>query len=169
MSNKSRRKLLKSIAAGSGVIVAGKSLPESWSRPVVDSVMLPAHAQTSCTTDTITVTSLSSDNIFSRFVVIVDSSDTLVASCNDINGETATASGLAPGTYRVLGDSEGPRTHIITVATSCTSETFTETTTANQCTTLIATVSIPDGTITPGNGAVVTGSWGCGSGNLNCS
>jgi len=46
-SDKSRRKLLKSIAAGSGAIVAGKSLPDSWSRPVVDSVMLPAHAQTS--------------------------------------------------------------------------------------------------------------------------
>ena len=47
MSDSSRRKLLKSIAAGSGAIVAGKSLPESWSKPVVDSVMLPAHAQTS--------------------------------------------------------------------------------------------------------------------------
>lgn len=47
MSDSSRRKLLKSIAAGSGAIVAGKNLPESWSRPVVDSVMLPAHAQTS--------------------------------------------------------------------------------------------------------------------------
>ena len=46
-SSESRRKLLKSIAAGSGAIVAGKSLPESWSRPVVDSVMLPAHAETS--------------------------------------------------------------------------------------------------------------------------
>jgi hypothetical protein len=46
MSSESRRKLLKSIAAGSGAIVAGKSLPESWSKPVVDSVMLPAHAQT---------------------------------------------------------------------------------------------------------------------------
>ena len=48
-SSESRRKLLKSIAAGSGAIVAGKNLPESWSRPVVDSVMLPAHAQTSPT------------------------------------------------------------------------------------------------------------------------
>jgi len=45
--NENRRKLLKSIAAGSGAIIAGKSLPESWSKPVVDSVMLPAHAQTS--------------------------------------------------------------------------------------------------------------------------
>jgi hypothetical protein len=47
MSDKSRRKLLKSLAAGSGAIVAGKSLPENWTKPVVDSVMLPAHAQTS--------------------------------------------------------------------------------------------------------------------------
>lgn len=49
-NQKSRRKLLKSIAAGSGVIVAGKQLPESWKRPVVDSVLLPAHATTSCVT-----------------------------------------------------------------------------------------------------------------------
>jgi len=47
MSNENRRKLLKSIAAGSGAIFAGKNLPESWSRPVVDSVLLPSHAQTS--------------------------------------------------------------------------------------------------------------------------
>ena len=49
-TSKQRRKLLSIIAASSGAIVAGNSLPESWSRPVVDSVMLPAHAQTSpCT------------------------------------------------------------------------------------------------------------------------
>lgn len=43
----SRRKLLKSIAAGSGAVVAGKTLPEKWTRPAIDSVLLPAHAQTS--------------------------------------------------------------------------------------------------------------------------
>ena len=42
-----RRKLLKTVAAGGGAIIAGKSLPENWARPAVDSVMLPAHAQTS--------------------------------------------------------------------------------------------------------------------------
>lgn len=42
-----RRELLKTIAAGSGVVIAGKSLPDSWRRPVVDAVMLPAHARTS--------------------------------------------------------------------------------------------------------------------------
>ncbi len=43
----SRRKALKSIAAGTGAVVAGKSMPESWSKPVIDSAILPAHAQTS--------------------------------------------------------------------------------------------------------------------------
>lgn len=168
MSNESRRKLLKSIAAGSGAVVAGKSLPESWSRPLVDSVMLPAHAQTSCTTDTITATSLDSDNDFARYVIIIDSSDNILASCGGV-GETVTASGLAPGNYRVLADSEGTESHIITVATGCTSSTLTETTDNNQCKTLIATVSIPDGTISPGNGAIVTGPWDCGDGDTNCS
>ena len=41
---KSRRKLLKSIALGGGAIAVGKTLPQSWTRPVVESVMLPAHA-----------------------------------------------------------------------------------------------------------------------------
>jgi hypothetical protein len=44
---KARRKLLKGMAAGGGAVIAGKSLPDNWGRPVVDSVMLPAHAQTS--------------------------------------------------------------------------------------------------------------------------
>jgi len=48
MSDNTRRKLLKSLAAaGGGAFIAGKSLSETWSRPVVDSVLLPAHAQTS--------------------------------------------------------------------------------------------------------------------------
>ena len=46
-SSESRRKLLKSIAAGSGAIVAGKSLPDKWTAPIVDAVLLPSHAQTS--------------------------------------------------------------------------------------------------------------------------
>ena len=51
-SSESRRNLLKSITAGGGAVIAGKTLPESWSRPVVDSVLLPAHAQTSPTSRT---------------------------------------------------------------------------------------------------------------------
>jgi hypothetical protein len=47
MSDKTRRKLFKIIASSSGAVIAGKSIPESWSRPVIDAVILPAHAQTS--------------------------------------------------------------------------------------------------------------------------
>ncbi|MFW2439259.1 MAG: hypothetical protein ACN4GR_07795 [Arenicellales bacterium] len=69
-SNDSRRKLLKSIAAGSGVIVAGKSLPESWSRPIVDSVILPVHAQTSggpfAGNATTTTPTLGTDSVFAQ-------------------------------------------------------------------------------------------------------
>lgn len=42
-----RRKLLKSVVAGGGALTVAKTLPDQWARPVVDSVMLPAHAQAS--------------------------------------------------------------------------------------------------------------------------
>lgn len=45
-SNDNRRKLLQSITAGSGAVVVGKALPESWSKPAINSVMLPAHTAT---------------------------------------------------------------------------------------------------------------------------
>jgi hypothetical protein len=61
-SDESRRKLLKSIAAGSGAIVAGKSLPDSWSKPVVDSVLLPVHAQTSFLCSAGSIDSVDDDN-----------------------------------------------------------------------------------------------------------
>lgn len=44
---KARRKLLKTSIVGAGAVIAGKSLPEQWARPVVESITLPAHAQTS--------------------------------------------------------------------------------------------------------------------------
>ena len=47
MSSNSRRKLLLSIAASGSSIFVGKSLPNSWVKPVVESMVLPAHAQTS--------------------------------------------------------------------------------------------------------------------------
>jgi hypothetical protein len=43
----SRRRLLKSVAAGGGVATTLTALPQSWTRPVVDAVLVPAHAQTS--------------------------------------------------------------------------------------------------------------------------
>lgn len=39
-----RRRLLKNLASGAGAATVAQSLPEDWTRPVVDSVLLPAHA-----------------------------------------------------------------------------------------------------------------------------
>ena len=40
-----RRKLLAALGAG-GVVTSQTSLPQAWTRPVVETLMLPAHAQT---------------------------------------------------------------------------------------------------------------------------
>jgi hypothetical protein len=42
-----RRKLLKTITVGSGAVVSTQVLPEHWVKPIVNSVLLPVHAQTS--------------------------------------------------------------------------------------------------------------------------
>ncbi len=63
--DKSRRGMLKKAAAGAGVaVVAGVTLPKKWTKPVMDSVILPAHAATTSgagdtggTTTTTTTTS----------------------------------------------------------------------------------------------------------------
>jgi len=44
---KTRRKALKSIIAASGVVVGSQALSSKWTRPLVESVVLPAHALTS--------------------------------------------------------------------------------------------------------------------------
>ena len=41
-----RRRLIKVLAFG-GVAVTARSVPESWTQPVVEQVLLPAHAQMS--------------------------------------------------------------------------------------------------------------------------
>ena len=47
LRNQGRRRLLKSLAVGGGAMSAAKVVPEAWVKPVVDSVVLPAHSQTS--------------------------------------------------------------------------------------------------------------------------
>ncbi len=42
-----RRKLLRSLAITGGAAVTAKSLPQEWVKPAVDTVLLPAHSQTS--------------------------------------------------------------------------------------------------------------------------
>lgn len=44
-TNKTRRTALQRMALG-GTAVSAKVFPQAWTRPVIDSVILPAHAQT---------------------------------------------------------------------------------------------------------------------------
>jgi hypothetical protein len=43
--NHARRRLIKSLVAGGGAVTTTSLLPTAWSRPVLDIVALPAHAQ----------------------------------------------------------------------------------------------------------------------------
>lgn len=42
-----RRKLMKVLAAGGGVVTGAALIPDRWTSPIVEAVGLPAHAQTS--------------------------------------------------------------------------------------------------------------------------
>ena len=43
----SRRDAMKKILLGSGAVAAAKSGSDAWQKPAIDSIILPAHAQTS--------------------------------------------------------------------------------------------------------------------------
>ncbi|MFH1152184.1 MAG: hypothetical protein V1793_00055 [Pseudomonadota bacterium] len=43
----SRRKVLRKLLIGGGVVAGAGLLPDKWTKPVVDFVVVPAHAQTS--------------------------------------------------------------------------------------------------------------------------
>lgn len=106
----SRRKLLKSLAAGSGAVIAGKSLPDEWKQPIVDSVMLPAHAQTSVRTyflfeelamvsDQIeekTILALSMDKLLAPANAGSPEFDGLFYACVTINGNVASVVWMSP-------------------------------------------------------------------------
>jgi len=88
VSDQSRRKLLKSIAAGSGAIVAGKSLPEIWSRPVVDSILLPAHALTSSISFAVSGVARNERNILEELLIPTAHAAMLKNICMDANGNS---------------------------------------------------------------------------------
>ena len=46
LETKNRRALLKGLLAGSAVVSGSKALPEKWSKPLTDAVILPSHATT---------------------------------------------------------------------------------------------------------------------------
>lgn len=69
MASESRRNLLRSLGAGSSAILLS-SLPDKWTRPVVDSVVLPAHGQMSPTT--CSAGSITSTNNDENVVILFD-------------------------------------------------------------------------------------------------
>jgi hypothetical protein len=55
-SDLSRRRLLKTIAAGGGVLAGAKLVPDHWVKPAIESLVVPAHAQATGCVDGGTVT-----------------------------------------------------------------------------------------------------------------
>jgi hypothetical protein len=45
IANATRRRLFKALIGTGAAVVAGRTLPEQWMRPVVEAVIVPAHAQ----------------------------------------------------------------------------------------------------------------------------
>ena len=109
-SNDSRRKLLKSIAVGSGAVVAGKSIPESWSKPVIDSVMLPAHAETTDATPTL--------NYFGSFIW---NQKTPIQLCVQCIGSDCSAKVLENEKYYYEGSGSLGADMVLTDPTDCES------------------------------------------------
>ena len=132
-----------------------------WKKPVINAVLLPAHAQTS-TSSTLFVqaSSLDADNPFARFVLIVDSADQVLANCGQ-SGGTATANDLPSGVYRVFADSNGMQSQLITVSTPTQSLNIRVDTDADSCNFLVATVTLPQGSISAASGEKISGSWDC--------
>lgn len=157
--NNSKRRSLKVCAASIA----------AWQTPIVSSVVLPAHAQTSAPITNIVASSLDANNPFSRFLLIVDSSDTVLANCG-ASGGTASANGLSAGTYRIFADSNGSQNQIIDVSAGSSTQQINVPTSTGSCNFLVATVELPSGVITPANGEQVSGAWSCSTNqNTGCN
>ena len=69
--NPTRRKLIKSAVAGGVVVTAAELMPTNWTKPVIQSVVLPAHAATTMLTYTVTVTNNTMAQHLTPAVVVV--------------------------------------------------------------------------------------------------
>ena len=69
--NPTRRKLIKSAVAGGVAVTAVELMPTNWTKPVIQSVVLPAHATTTMLTYTVTVTNDTTAQVLTPAVVVV--------------------------------------------------------------------------------------------------
>jgi len=72
----SRRKLLKALAATSGAVVASQILPGQWMKPMIESGVLPAHAQGSPTPTPATTSGFRIFNQTQAFGGVLNACDT---------------------------------------------------------------------------------------------
>jgi hypothetical protein len=115
-SRNARRSALKTLLVGGGIVTTSKGLPEAWTRPVVDAVMLPAHAQTSAC-------EISARSVFEdeneRSIGIFDESGDRVGGDCCASPLEVNLDALPPGIYIIsMGiDSESPVETTLTVTT----------------------------------------------------
>lgn len=104
-----RRNTIKFLAA-SGAVITGRALPESWTRPVLDSVVLPAHAQMSPQDETPETTQFSD----TQTVENTTGSNAVLNFSFDVAGLTP----FGDGTVRVtaIGDIAPVSTEFYTIA-----------------------------------------------------
>lgn len=135
----SRRRLLRAVGASGGATV-GMVLASRWQRPVVESVLLPAHAQTTSKPDdndngndpdpggcTISVAAtVDHGDVFTVELVVAPNGgggSTTVASLitEDDNVTLAGSTTVPPGTYDVFGTISHPSSSFVTFtfAASC--------------------------------------------------
>jgi len=92
--NTTRRRVLKTLAAGAGAAVWHSSLPQTWVKPIIESVTLPAHAQTSAP---LTLSNIEGTAFSLRLV----------------EGHSATGSITVSATGSLSGTSAGMQLHVI--------------------------------------------------------
>jgi len=110
MSDQSRRKFLKSVAAGGGAVIAGRALPESWTRPVVEAVILPAHAALSSSPPPVEPVVYDFDCMDASFIITNPVPGTLHVAFGWLPTESSgLLTGTIVGTHYVCTDSSGVR------------------------------------------------------------
>ena len=93
-----RRKALKNILAGSGTVVTAAAMQDKWAKPVIESVVLPAHAETSIASFSVTLqASLDRNEILDLFVPTAHA-DTTSTTTTTTTTTTPSPSTPPPGT-----------------------------------------------------------------------
>jgi hypothetical protein len=137
-----RRRLLRAVTAGA---IGASALPSRWTTPVVNSVVLPAHA--AATACPVQIRSTFTDET-ARSLGVFDSADKEVASvCCDSPLEINLAD-LPPGTYTVsMGAANGISTtlQVTTCTSTCSITKELDGGQENGRGVVMATFTVPDG------------------------